>query len=132
MNRPINCLLIDDDIEEPEIFMSALRRLHLPANCTSVLSGSEAMALLEKNEIEPDIIFLDLNMSPMSGRQFLEAIKKSEFHHNIPVVIYSTTSIQTQKNEIQGLVAAGFIRKTSSLNDLKDILLSCLTSNCLN
>jgi CheY-like chemotaxis protein len=131
MSKPITCLLIDDDREEPEIFNLALKKLKLPAEFFSVSSGEEALLFLNSST-KPDIIFLDLNMAPMTGAQCLKEIRKIKNVNTVPVIIYSTSSVLLQKNEIGTLGATGFIRKTSSLNDLRELLDECFATHCFN
>lgn len=128
MSQSITCLLIDDDADEPDIFRSALNKLDKPATCVSVAGGVEALLMLTKKESPPDIIFLDMNMSPMNGKQCLKEIKKLNKIKNIPVIIYSTAPVVSQKKEMLEIGAAGFIKKTSSLNDLANLLKECFNS----
>lgn len=123
--RSITCLLIDDDTDEPDIFRSALKKLDRPATCISAVSGTEALTILEKKDTSPDIIFLDMNMSPMNGKQCLKEIKKLQQTRTVPVIIYSTAPIVSQRKEMVEIGAAGFIMKTSSLNHLADLLKEC-------
>jgi len=53
-----NILLIDDDIEDQEIFNSAVSFISHDLECTSLTSAKEALQKLDNNELKPDVIFL--------------------------------------------------------------------------
>jgi CheY-like chemotaxis protein len=43
-----------------------------------MFNAKKALEILDKGELIPEVIFLDLNMPIMSGQQFLTEIKKRE------------------------------------------------------
>ena len=70
-------LLVDDDIDDHEIFCMALENLENCYKCIFAKDGIEALEILKNEEIFiPDIIFLDLNMPRMNGIDCLYEIKK--------------------------------------------------------
>ena len=114
-----NCLMIDDDIDDQDIFLLALRELDIPVNCTFAFDGEEAIKILEKDSnLKPDIIFLDINMPKMNGKECLAAIKQSVKSKNIPVVIYSTSSEKKMETELRSMGAAAYFTKPSSISEL--------------
>ena len=56
------CFLIDDDVDDQEIFIMALDQLDIEFQCTVAHNGTEALQRLKKEAVLPDYIFLDLNM----------------------------------------------------------------------
>lgn len=85
--------LIDDDIDDREIFEEALSSIEMDIEFQGAENGEIAFQKLnDPNFKKPDIIFLDLNMPKMDGRQFLLEVKKIKKFSDIPVVIYSTSS----------------------------------------
>ena len=77
----------------------------------------EAMDKLNQ-DFKPDFIFLDLNMPRMNGRQCLTELKKQPGLCNIPVVIYTTSSENRDREETLALGAAAFITKPSGIEEL--------------
>lgn len=116
-----NILQIDDDCDDCELFMEALEEVS-SANYTAIYDPVEALTKLKKHEIEPDVIFLDLNMPVMSGIEFLTEIKKQDNLKEIPVIIFSTSQLDHIINEAKDFGAQDFISKPNNFNDLKEIL----------
>jgi CheY-like chemotaxis protein len=119
-------LLIDDDDDDQEIFLAALDEINKSIKCTIAVNGKEALELLKSRKINPDIIFLDLNMPVMNGQQFLLEIKQDKKHKEIPVLILSTTSHKATIDLIMDMGAQQFFSKPDSFEDLIDILKSIL------
>ena len=107
--------LVDDDIDDQQIFAEALSEIDDSINLLTAFSGLEALdTLRESTSRLPDLIFLDLNMPKMNGKQFLKEMKSNSTLANIPVVIYTTSSAKTDKDETLELGAQGFIVKPDS------------------
>lgn len=119
-------LLIDDDDDDQEIFLAALSEIDISVKCTIASNGREALEMLNESTINPDIIFLDLNMPVMNGQQFLLEIKQANTHKEIPVIILSTTSHKATIDMVMDMGAQQFFSKPDSFEDLIDILKSIL------
>ncbi len=115
--------LIDDDGDDREIFQESLSSLNLPLNFVDAKNGAEALSKLQQPDFrKPDLIFLDLNMPVMDGRQFLIEVKKSDDYSDIPVIIYSTSSNEIDIRFAEENKAAMFMTKQYSLDLLKSEL----------
>lgn len=119
MNHSRICLLIDDDLDDHEIFSLALKEANDPVEVVRVYDGIEALHHLRDEAYDrPDFIFLDLNMPRMNGKQCLEEIKDDSNLKNIPVVIYSTSSEIKDLIDAQRLGAIAYIVKSASIHEL--------------
>ncbi len=112
------CMLVDDDADDQEIFLYALKELHSPVTCLFARDGREALQKLAAAQPKPDYIFLDLNMAPMDGRACLEALKSDALLRDIPVIIYSTSSDPRTREEMMRLGASGYWVKDVSVAKL--------------
>lgn len=112
------CMLVDDDADDQEIFLYALRELQTSVECLFARDGREALKKLEETECKPDFIFLDLNMAPMDGRTCLMALKSDVLLREIPVIIYSTSSDPRTRDEMLQLGASGYWVKDTSISRL--------------
>ena len=120
-------LLIDDDEDDHEIFITATQEISAEINCSSLFNALEALEKLQTRQLMPDLIFLDLNMPVMSGQQFLSAIKSDENLKSIPVVIFSTSSELKTVERLKKMGASDFITKPGLYNELVTILRPILT-----
>jgi CheY-like chemotaxis protein len=105
--------LVDDDMDDHEIFKSALAKV------------DEDLTLLTASTL-PDYIFVDLNMPRMDGLQFLKEIKQTDALKNIPVIIYSTSSSPGDIVKTKQLGAVLFVTKPSRFSDLCSLLQSLI------
>lgn len=115
-------LLIDDDEEDQEIFKTALNSFPEDLECSTFTNAKVALEKLVSGELNPDVIFLDLNMPIMSGQEFLvEAKKKKEINH-IPIIIFSTSSQKSTIKLTKELGARDFITKPDRFDKLVSLL----------
>src|ERR1700735_4238633 len=91
--------LIEDDEDDQELFVMALRQINPSLDCAVLSDAYSALQALEQNEAAPDLIFLDLNMPVMTGQQFLNELRKKDPNRQIPVVVLSTSSNQATIDE---------------------------------
>lgn len=107
-----NILLVDDDVEDREIFVSAIGEVAANIHCYTATAGFDALRLLQEDGfVIPELIFLDLNMPRMDGRQFLMERNKIVKLQSIPVIIYSTTKRTKDIDDTQELGAMDFLTK---------------------
>jgi CheY-like chemotaxis protein len=66
----------------------------------------------------PDLIFLDMNMPKLNGKQVLREIKKTRSLASIPVIMYSTSFAPRDIEEIKELGAVFYLLKPSRFDDL--------------
>ena len=122
-------LLIDDDEEDQEIFMDALKDIDPLLNCSVAGDGEEALALVSKATfVMPDIIFIDMNMPKLNGKQVLRELKASTTLRDVPVVMYSTFFGPKDIQEIKTLGAAHYMLKATRFDDLCSSLRAILTT----
>jgi CheY-like chemotaxis protein len=119
----LTCLLIDDDLDDQEIFLLALQDIDSPVKCVVANNGFHALEILHQNtSFVPDYIFIDLNMPRMNGKQCVKELKKIEHISHVPVVMYSTSSSQNDVEESKKLGASYFITKPTSIYTLTKTL----------
>lgn len=115
-------LLIDDDVEDQEIFTLALSKVSDILDCTAFTSAKEALIQLDARKLKPDVIFLDLNMPIMTGEEFLKEIKTIDHLKSIPVIIFSTSSNTSTMKKTKELGAKEFITKPNRFDALVELL----------
>ncbi len=115
-------LLIDDDVDDQEIFLTALQYVPGSPICSAFTDAREALNQLKAGVVEPDVIFLDINMPITNGLQFLKEIKLSDNLKEIPVIMFTTSADMETIKETEVLGAKYFITKPCDFDDLKKIL----------
>lgn len=111
-------LLVEDDQDDQELFLLAVKEIAAGVQCTAESDPVRALQKLKEHNVNPDIIFLDLNMPVMDGMQFLTAVKNNEALRQIPVVVLSTSAQQSARTRSLSLGAIAFITKPNDFNDL--------------
>ena len=81
--------LIDDDEDEYLLFQQALAELNLDVEIQYINNCSEMLELLDNGHI-PDLLFLDLNMPIISGRECIKKIRE-KLKDKLSIIIYSTS-----------------------------------------
>lgn len=119
MAATATCFLVDDDLDDQEIFAMALKEVNSSMQLFFARDGIEALEKLTgQMPLVPDYIFIDLNMPRMGGKQCLIEIKKLSHLHHIPLIIYSTLSDGRYEQELKRLGASGYIAKPTRIADL--------------
>lgn len=115
-------LYIDDDTDDQEFFQIALRSVNGDISLHTAKNGLDAFDKLGNMASKPGLIFLDLNMPLMDGKQFLGKIKNDPQLKHIPIAIYTTSSAITDKEQAMQMGASYFITKPNKINDIARIL----------
>ncbi|WP_247236488.1 response regulator [Telluribacter sp. SYSU D00476] len=126
-------LLIDDDTDDQFLFSSALHDVNPALRCVTEISGTNALELLQKEEgFTPEVIFLDLNMRGLDGKQCLVRLKTIDRLKEVPIVIYSTSNYPRDISETKELGAAGYIVKPTGFREMVKTIRSLLDSPIRN
>jgi len=119
MKKMTVLLIVDDDADDREMFADAINEVDPRLECLVASNGEEAMSMMNSQSSKiPDLIFLDLNMPRMNGKQCLAAIKKSKDLQHIPVIIYTTTKRREDEKETKQMGAAAFLTKPNSFEGI--------------
>jgi len=115
--------MVDDDLEDQEIFSHAIKNLHAPVSCSFANDGTEAIEILKRNnDFQPDYIFIDINMPRMNGVHLLREIKSLNLAPQSQLVIHSTNVSSGMVAECKRLGVSEFIVKSSSYNEMRNRL----------
>ena len=86
-------ILADDDIDDIEIFKEAISSIDDNIKIEVVKNGKELMSLLA--HMLPDLLFLDLEMPQKNGLECLVEIRGNEKLQEIPTIVFSSTTRQS-------------------------------------
>lgn len=113
-NKKIRIMLVDDHrliLESWKILLDNDPRFSIVAECEN---GAEAIR--EAGETIPDIILMDINMSPINGFEATEKILAT--YPYIKIIGVSINNQPGYANRIMKLGAKGFVTKGSSFEEL--------------
>ncbi|POY37326.1 response regulator [Solitalea longa] len=123
MQEKLLIFLIDDDVDDHEVFSIALEDILPLAECVFALDGFYALQKINDDaDFSPNFIFIDINMPRMNGIQCLKEIKKIPHLKHIPIYMYSTSAEPPIVEECINSGACGFIKKEVSIADLQNKL----------
>jgi CheY-like chemotaxis protein len=121
-------LTVDDDEEDIEIFLEAVRDIDSSILCLVARSAEEALMILNSDMDLPQYIFLDINMPKVDGNTCLREIKRDKRFNKIPVIMYSTYDGRKELEMYRGM-GADYLPKQNSYNDLIKELKKVLQKN---
>ena len=124
----MNILYIDDDPEDREIFKEALSRINPEITLNLAADGGEGFTVLEGLTLVPDLIFVDVNMPGIGGKQFLNEAKRIPGLKTVPIIMYSTTSHEKEMKELFRLGASKVLVKPRSFNKVCELISSVIKS----
>ena len=116
-NNKLNILLIEDDAIEIMKLHRTIASLGLNHTIIEASNGLEALDFLNKKEILPDIILLDLNMPKINGIEFLTILKADETFKFIPTIVLTTSSNNKDIMECYKIGIAGYVLKPLKYED---------------
>ncbi|MGZ5190738.1 MAG: response regulator [Flavisolibacter sp.] len=118
MKDNITLLIVDDDPDDKQLFIEAVKEFDPDISCYTASDGQQALELLHSIDLMPDFIFLDLRMPRFNGKRFLVEIKKDEVFKKIPVIIYTTSREVEESKELKEIGAIYFISKPTNPEEI--------------
>jgi two-component system response regulator len=97
MNNPnqnaVEILLVEDNPEDAELTIRALKKFKLANNLLHLQDGEEALNFLFSSNSSsiPKIILLDIKMPKVDGIEVLRRIKNDPYRKVIPVVVLTSS-----------------------------------------
>ena len=92
-------LHIDDDPDDLFIFRMAMEELGIGHKLYQEDNALRALHALQQQAAHdhPGLIVVDLNMPVLSGKDFLAHLKKHPSLHRVPVIVFTTSSLATDR-----------------------------------
>lgn len=114
--QSFDILLVEDDPADAGLTKAALAQGRFLCTVHHVTDGCEAMDFLRKQgrhsgAPNPDLVLLDLNMPRMNGREVLKAMREDTDLQKVPVVVLTTSDVESDVEASYNLGANSFITK---------------------
>jgi two-component system, response regulator len=121
-NDFIEILLIEDNPDDAELTIRALKKRNLANRLLHISDGEEAINYLfdPKNSNYPKLILLDLKMPRVDGIQVLRKIKSDENKKVIPVVVLTSSKEERDIVESYNLGVNAYIVKPVQFDSFLD------------
>ncbi|HYL38915.1 MAG TPA: response regulator [Bryobacteraceae bacterium] len=114
--EPAQILLVEDSVGDAFLVQEALASCPVTPKLHLARDGEQALTMLADPNLKPDLIILDLNLPLITG---LGVLKK--YHpKDIPVVVFTSSWRQTDKEFALALGASEYIRKPVDLASFTD------------
>ncbi|MEX1255027.1 MAG: response regulator [Dehalococcoidia bacterium] len=116
--RPIQILLVEDNLDDVTILRRALDRAQVPSELHLVRDGEEAVNLLftghdaeGRAAPRPDLVLLDINTPRLSGLEVLQRIKEDDELCTLPVVMLTVSARNEDVTRAYRLGANTYVQK---------------------
>ena len=110
-------LLVEDNDDDIELTVRALRRNRLVNRIDVVRDGAEALDYLFRRgryagrEEDPQLVLLDLKLPKVGGLEVLERLRSDPRTHRLPVVVLTSSNVESDLARSYDLGANSYIRK---------------------
>ena len=98
MTKSVKILLVEDDPNDVELTLSALRENHIANDVVVARDGEEALDYLfrrgayeSREPGEPPVVLLDLKLPKVSGLEVLKQVKADPKLRVIPIVVLTSS-----------------------------------------
>ena len=126
----VTILIADDDPDDRLLIKEALEEAHFDCPIEFFTDGVDLLDYLHGRgeyarrpaALLPGLLFLDLNMPRMDGREALQKIKQDPHLRRIPVVVLTTSKAEEDVLRSYSLGANSFIVKPVSFDGLVDVM----------
>ena len=125
--RSFEILLVDDSYGDTLLMRQALASLQTSTTVVIAEDGERALQMLRRqdqfaSQSRPDIIFLDLNLPKLSGREVLAQIRGDSALKTIPVIVFSGSRATADIANSYALHANAYIAKPAQYQDLREVV----------
>lgn len=123
----LQILLVDDNEADVDLARATFSEGKIATGFHAAGDGIEALAFLRREGAHaaaprPDLIFLDLNMPRMDGRELLQVIKADPALKQIPVVVLTTSGAREDIRRSYELHANCYLRKPVELDQYQELM----------
>ena len=129
-NSSVEILLVEDNMNDAELAIRALRKGNISNHLVHLKNGAEALEFLfgtgmfEGRDIgnKPKVILLDLKMPKVDGLEVLAQIKANELTKAIPVVVLTSSKEHPDIDRAYSLGANSYIVKPVEFEEFAKVV----------
>jgi two-component system response regulator len=111
-SEAVEILLVEDNPNDVEMTLHALKRSGLTNRIRVVRDGAEALEFLFANGAElPKVVMLDLKLPRVNGIEVLRAVRGDPRTRTVPIVVLTSSREERDITQTYGLGANSYIVK---------------------
>jgi chemotaxis family two-component system response regulator Rcp1 len=118
-------LIVEDNSGDVSLLRHTLKHHGIQSKIVVMKDGERASKFLDeadaKEQAVPALIILDLNLPKKTGRELLARVRQSPLLKDIPVVVFSSSEAETDRQDALRLGANRYITKPSNLDAFLNI-----------
>ena len=124
MNKTGPFIIIEDDLDDQEMLTTVFKELKYTNELIFFKDGEDALDYLVNCNVEPFIIFSDINMPKLDGMKLREKVHNNEDLRlkSIPYLFFTTTAEQRHVIDAYSKSIQGFFIKPNTYKKLKKII----------
>ena len=114
-------MMVEDNLADTILMKVAFKENRIPGNLNVLGDGEQALDYLNRqgkytDAKTPDFILLDLNLPRMDGREFLKRVKSEGLFKTIPVIVLTSSKLESDIREVYEMNANCYVVKPSNLD----------------
>ena len=113
--KPVELFLIEDNPSDVVLIWHVLAESGMKVKVHIAMDGEQALQMLTEPHFEPSLIVLDLNIPKIPGLNLLE-----RWPTKTPVVVFSSSTDERDKQRALALGAREFVSKSSDLYEFSE------------
>ncbi|MDQ2945786.1 MAG: response regulator [Acidobacteriota bacterium] len=126
-------LYVEDEDAAVFLLETALKEAGIVLRLCRVSDGEQALSFLQKlgsyqNAPTPDLVLLDLNLPKINGLEVLAEVRANQTLNSIPVIVFTSSSLASDRRKSLALGAQEYITKPSSLDSFLEAVKNACSS----
>jgi CheY-like chemotaxis protein len=113
--QPVDVFFIEDNPADIVMIWHVLAESGMKVKVHIAMDGQQALQMLTEQHFEPSLIVLDLNIPKIHGLNLLE-----RWSGKTPVVVFSSTTDEREKQRALALGARDFVSKPTDLYEFTE------------
>ena len=128
--EPVEILLVEDNPDDAELALHALKKCKVANHIVHVRDGAEALDLLFRRgeysardeQNRPGLVLLDLKLPKVDGLQVLKQIKSDPRTKAIPVILLTSSKEESDMAAGYQLGVNSYIQKPVSFGEFQEVV----------
>jgi CheY-like chemotaxis protein len=124
MNKSGPIVVIEDDLDDQEILVEIFQKLGYVNKVIYFHDGNDALAYLNKSDVQPFLILSDINMPKISGFELRNRVFTNEQLQTkcIPYLFFTTAANKKAVIDAYTMSVQGFFVKPNSMQALENTI----------